>query len=173
MNLKAQFLGLEHDVSLELNAGVEAVTVEVDGRRYDVEIRELADGQYLFVVGARVSKARVERRQGTHGATGLFDVSLGGKSYEIAIVDPKRLRTGETTAAHGAGAAEIISPMPGKVVRVLVETGAQVEAGDGIVVVEAMKMQNELKAPKAGTVISINAEVGATVSAGDVLAVIE
>ena len=63
--------------------------------------------------------------------------------------------------------------MPGKVVRVLVESGASVEIGAGIVVVEAMKMQNEMKSPKAGVVTSINAQVGATVSAGDVLAVIE
>jgi biotin carboxyl carrier protein len=63
--------------------------------------------------------------------------------------------------------------MPGKIVRVLVEVGAQVETGTGIVVVEAMKMQNEMKSPKAGVVVSINAETGATVNAGDVLAVIE
>jgi biotin carboxyl carrier protein len=67
----------------------------------------------------------------------------------------------------------IIASMPGKVVRVLTEVGARVAAGDGIIVVEAMKMQNEMKAPKAGVVISINAEEGATVNAGDVLAVIE
>jgi len=63
--------------------------------------------------------------------------------------------------------------MPGKVVRVLVEAGQQVEVGQGVVVVEAMKMQNEMKSPKAGTVAEIRAEAGATVNAGDVLAVIE
>jgi biotin carboxyl carrier protein len=62
--------------------------------------------------------------------------------------------------------------MPGKIVRVLVEIGAEVEAGAGVVVVEAMKMQNEMKSPKSGVVVSINAETGATVNAGDVLAVI-
>jgi biotin carboxyl carrier protein len=63
--------------------------------------------------------------------------------------------------------------MPGKVVRVLVEVGQQVEAGQGVVVVEAMKMQNELKSPKAGTVTELRAKPGSTVNAGDVLAVIE
>jgi len=63
--------------------------------------------------------------------------------------------------------------MPGKVVRVLVAAGTTVEAGAGIIVVEAMKMQNEMKAPKAGVVVSVNAEAGATVNAGDVLAVID
>ena len=63
--------------------------------------------------------------------------------------------------------------MPGKIVRVLVQAGERVEAGAGIIVVEAMKMQNEMKAPKAGIVVSINAEEGTTVNAGDVLAVVE
>ena len=68
---------------------------------------------------------------------------------------------------------QIVASMPGKVVRVLVEVGAKVEAGDGIVVVEAMKMQNEMKSPKAGLVTSLTATPGATVNAGDVLAEIE
>jgi len=63
--------------------------------------------------------------------------------------------------------------MPGKIVRVLVQPGDKVEADAGIIVVEAMKMQNEKKAPKAGIVVSINSEEGATVNAGDVLAVVE
>jgi biotin carboxyl carrier protein len=63
--------------------------------------------------------------------------------------------------------------MPGKVVRVLVEQGAQVEAGAGVIVVEAMKMQNEMKAPKAGVVTTLSVSVGATVNGGEVLAVIE
>jgi biotin carboxyl carrier protein len=63
--------------------------------------------------------------------------------------------------------------MPGKVVRVLVEAGQRVEAGSGIAVVEAMKMQNEMKSPKSGTVVRINVEVGVTVNGGDLLAVVE
>lgn len=155
-----------------LNEGARAA-VEVDGRPYEVEVREVGDGQYLLLLDNRVSRVRVENQHGSRAASGLFDVALGGHSYELTVIDPKRLRSGETAAAQSAGAAHIISPMPGKVVRVLVEAGAQVEAGEGVVVVEAMKMQNEMKAPKGGTVVSIDAEVGATVSAGDVLAVIE
>jgi biotin carboxyl carrier protein len=63
--------------------------------------------------------------------------------------------------------------MPGKVVRVLVEVGSEVAAGDGIIVVEAMKMQNEMKSPKAGKVVALNIQTGVTVNGGDVLAVIE
>jgi biotin carboxyl carrier protein len=63
--------------------------------------------------------------------------------------------------------------MPGKVVRVQVEAGARVEKGVGVVVVEAMKMQNEMKAPRAGVVVSLKVKPGDTVNAGDVLAVLE
>lgn len=174
MKLKAQISGAEQDANIELNFGESSVaSAAVDGREYEVEVRELADNQYLFLVQGRVCKVRVDDKQGSHGTPGVFDVALGGHSFEVTVIDPKRLRTGESSAAHSEGIAQIVSPMPGKVVRVLVETGAEVEAGAGIVVIEAMKMQNEMKAPKAGTVVSINAEVGATVSAGDVLAVIE
>ena len=89
------------------------------------------------------------------------------------MLDPKRLRSATCSGGHHTGAAEIVSPMPGKIVRVLVKPGADVEAGAGVIVVEAMKMQNEMKAPKAGTVVSIQVAEGATVNAGDVLAVIE
>ena len=71
------------------------------------------------------------------------------------------------------GIAEIKTAMPGKVVRVLVEVGSEVEKGDGIVVVEAMKMQNELKSPKDGVVKEIKFVDGSTVNTGDILAVIE
>ena len=174
MKLRAQRSGIDHDVSLELSDGADGiVSAEVDGRQYEIGVRELTGGQYLLLLGSRVYNLRVEKRRDAAGATGAFEVTLGGRSYDVTVVDPKRLRSAQTTAAHDTGTARIISPMPGKVVRILVEIGARVEAGDGIVVVEAMKMQNEMKSPKAGVVISINAETGATVTAGDVLAVIE
>jgi biotin carboxyl carrier protein len=63
--------------------------------------------------------------------------------------------------------------MPGRVIRILVEAGQDVEAGDGLIVVEAMKMQNEMKSPKAGKILEVKTATGAAVSAGDVLLVIE
>jgi len=101
------------------------------------------------------------------------DVVVGAAHHAVTLVDPKRLRSARGAGEHGDGAAKIAAPMPGKVVRVLVEAGQKVEAGDGIVVVEAMKMQNEMKAPKSGILVTLNAEVGATVNGGDLLAVIE
>lgn len=171
MKLKAQLSGKGHDVSLNL-AGP-AADVTVDDRHYTLQIRELASGKYLLINGSNVYKCRVSGRSGALATGESFAVVLRGQNYEVALVDPKRLRSGESTGGHHTGAAEIVSPMPGKIVRVLVAAGANVEAGAGIIVVEAMKMQNEMKALKAGTVVSINAEEGATVNAGDVLAVVE
>ena len=168
MKLKAQLSGKEHEISIDFDHGV--AFAEVDARSYEIEIRELADGQYLLVDGSKNYRCRVEARRELPNS---FEVVLRGLTRDITIIDPKRLRGTHTAGAQHAGAAQIISPMPGKIVRVLVEVGALVEAGAGIVVVEAMKMQNEMKSPKAGVVVSINAETGATVNAGDVLAVIE
>ena len=170
MKLNATISGNEHELSLEVVDS--AVAAEVDGRHYDVEVRELTRGEYLLTSGASVFKCRVEQNRDP-AAGDTFEIVLRGHNYDVAIVDPKRLRCGQSSAAHHAGAAEIVSPMPGKIVRVLVAAGASVEAGAGVIVVEAMKMQNEMKAPKAGVVVSINSAEGATVRAGDVLAVIE
>jgi biotin carboxyl carrier protein len=171
MKLKAQILGTEHEVTLSVAS--DSVVAEVDGRRYEIVVQERVRGEYLLINGANIYKCRVLEKHEPLAPGESFEVALRGRNYDVAIVDPKRLRSGQSAAAHHAGAAEIVSPMPGKIVRVLVEAGANVAAGDGVSVVEAMKMQNEMKAPKAGVVISINAKEGATVNAGDVLAVIE
>ena len=168
MKLKAQLSGYKYEVSLDLIDRGAVVTI--DGREYEMEVRELEPGEYLLLHGTSVYKCRVETRG---NARDSFAVTVRGVSYDVTVIDPKRLRSGQTSGAHDHGSAEILSPMPGRVVRVLVEVGAQVEAGAGIVVVEAMKMQNEMKSPKTGVVVSLNAEAGATVNAGDVLAVIE
>lgn len=171
MKLKTQLSGVEHDVSLNLAS--DFAVVDVDDRHYEVEVRELAPGEYLLKNGASVYKCRVEAKHGSGSGAVAFALVVRGQTYDVNVIDPKRLRSGQASAAHHAGAAEIISPMPGKIVRVLVAAGATVEAGAGIIVVEAMKMQNEMKSPKAGVVVSINSGEGATVNAGDVLAVIE
>jgi len=170
MKLKAQLSGTECHLSLSRDGNF--ATADVDGRRYDLELREGAPGEYVLLNGVKVHKCRIQRRRDSP-IDESFEVVMGGKSYEVLIVDPKRLRSGQSSAAHHPGAAEIVSPMPGKIVRVLVEAGASVEVGAGVIVVEAMKMQNEMKAPKAGVIVSINAKEGDTVNAGDVLAVIE
>jgi biotin carboxyl carrier protein len=145
------------------------VFAELDGRAYELDIHESADG-FLLTYHGRVFNCRVEGRPKSGAPVAVI---VGTTPYAVTLTDPKRLSSADSAIAHGDEMARIVAPMPGKVVRVMVEAGGRVAAGDGIIVVEAMKMQNEIKAPKAGTVIALNIQTGVTVNGGDVLAIIE
>ncbi len=168
MKLKALIGDREEELVIKFQDG--RVSAEVGGRVYDLEVREPQPGGYLFFLNTDVHECLVSERATSKDA---FAVSVRGHSYEVTIVDPKRLRSGQNSDRHHHGLAQILAPMPGKIVRVQTEAGAAVEKGAGVVVVEAMKMQNEMKSPRAGVVVSINVKPGDTVNAGDVLAVIE
>jgi biotin carboxyl carrier protein len=172
MKLNAEIEGGR--VALEVKREGGRVVAEVGGRRYELEARTVGEGQYLLTRGGRVYECRVAAEPGAEpGGRGSLRVSVGAREYGVLLSDPKRLRGAGAAAGEQGGRAQVKAPMPGKVVRVLVEAGQAVEAGQPVVVVEAMKMQNELKSPKSGTVAELRAEAGATVNAGDVLAVIE
>ncbi len=98
---------------------------------------------------------------------------VGSERYGAQLCDPRSLRNRRAAAGAAEGAKKVLASMPGKVVRVLVKEHDAVLAGQGVVVVEAMKMQNELKSPKPGTVQKVLVTQGASVNAGDVLFVIE
>jgi biotin carboxyl carrier protein len=168
MKLKALIEDREEELVINIADG--QVSAEVGGRVYNLQVRETAPDTFLFFLNTGVHECRVNNRATSKED---FDVSIRGHSYPVTIVDPKRLRSGQNSDRHHHGAAEIRAQMPGKVVRVQIEAGAAVEKGTGLVVVEAMKMQNEMKSPRAGVVVSINVKPGDTVNAGDVLAVIE
>jgi biotin carboxyl carrier protein len=168
MKLQATIVGQQTEIQIH-DQGVR-VFAQVDDRRYDLEAHEIAAGRYVLIAGRRVFDCRVE---GPPESAKPIDVVVGTTRHAITLIDPKRLRGAASVSGHDHDMARIVAPMPGKVVRVLVKVGDQVEAGAGIVVVEAMKMQNEMKTPKAGEVTKLHIELGATVNAGDVLAVIE
>lgn len=98
---------------------------------------------------------------------------VGSSRFAVELRDPRSLRSRLHAAANDKGPKKIVAPMPGRIVRVLVEEGSEVLAGQGLVVVEAMKMQNEIKSPKKGIVKKISATVGAAVNPGDVLGIVE
>jgi biotin carboxyl carrier protein len=168
MKLTAEISG--EKLELDLRQEGSRIVAEIDGRRYEVEARRSQPGVYLLLADGHVYDCRVEHSGTKQEAS---EVTVGSRVYDVSLTDPKRLRVGQSAGASLDGTAQIIAPMPGKVVRVLVAAGAEVEAGAGLVVVEAMKMQNEMKSPKAGKVTAVNVEAGATVNAGDVLAVVE
>ncbi|HEY0376289.1 MAG TPA: biotin/lipoyl-containing protein [Pyrinomonadaceae bacterium] len=168
MKLTAEIAGEKHELDIKQDGS--RVTAEIDGRVYELEASAPRPGVYLLLAGGRVYECRVDHAGTNREAA---EVTIGRDTYAVMLADPKRLRGAQTAGAQAHGTSEIVAPMPGKVVRVLVEAGEEVEAGAGVVVVEAMKMQNEMKSPKAGKVAVVNVREGATVNAGDVLAVVE
>lgn len=136
-----------------------------DGPEQSAHVEVAEPGVYSILMDGRSYDARVEELPG-----GLA-VVIDGYRFEIEVRDPRRWSR-KSGGAGAEGVHSIAAPMPGKVVRVLVALGDTVEAGQGLVVVEAMKMQNEMKAPRAGRVLAVAAKEGATVAAGEVLATI-
>ncbi len=139
----------------------------LNGRPVDADVVEVEPGVYSILAGGRSFEVKIEE------VSGGIRAHVVGKPYpyEVRIRDPRRSRAAGGFSSEGR--QEIVSPMPGKVVRVLVEEKQQVSAGQGLIVVEAMKMQNEIKSPKDGTVTRIAARAGATVNAGETLIVVE
>ena len=153
--------------------------VTVDGRSGRIEI----EGSRLRY--EREDGVVIEREFSLEGTSVLlngrsFRVSRGtgqevwvnGRRLAIEVFDPRDQRPGQGASANH-GRQEIAASMPGKVVRVLVTQADTVEEGQGLVVVEAMKMQNEIKSPKSGRVLEVRAQPDATVVAGEVLVVVE
>ena len=163
MKLLAKLDGEKHEV--EVVRGDTTVTATIDGREYTLDVSQPEPNIYAFRNEGKLTEAFV--------SPGTSKVTIGGHEFDVELADPKRLRGSTADAEHAGGAAEIKTAMPGKVVRILVAAGDEVLKGDGVLVVEAMKMQNEMKSPKDGVVKEIRTTEGSTVNAGDVLAVIE
>ena len=168
MKLQAEIGDKHHQIELTRDGA--KVSAIIDGKAYDVEISEPEPNIYLIKNDGKVFEAYVAP---TSPAGQPTTVTVRGREIEVRLIDPKRLRGFGEAGEHGDGLAEIKTAMPGKVVRILVEAGETIKKGDGVLVVEAMKMQNELKSPKDGTVANILVIEGATVIAGQPLAVIE
>jgi biotin carboxyl carrier protein len=124
----------------------DVLSLLIDGQAYEVKREQTATDLHMWVGSAR---------------------------FAVELHDPRSLRSRQASAQDDKGPRKIVAPMPGRVVRLLVAEQAEVEAGQGVVVVEAMKMQNEIKSPKKGVVKKIATTAGAAVNAGDVLAIVE
>ena len=162
MKLQAELNGENHEIEIKRDGS--EVFARVDNREYGLEASEVEPNVYLLKFNNRIFEIYV-------APNGI--VNTGRHQLEISINDPKRLRGSTGAGASAEGIAEIKTAMPGKLVRILVEPGAEIKQGEGVLVVEAMKMQNEMKSPKDGVVKEIRFAEGATVNAGDILAVIE
>jgi biotin carboxyl carrier protein len=136
----------------------------LDGRILSVDVTAIA-GRWALLIGRRSYEVAVERR-----ANGERIVYVNGLAIPVSIVDPRQrlVRRGASASAE-TGPRSIVSPMPGRIVKVLVREGEAVAAHQGLVVVEAMKMENELRAPRAGQVSAVKVVEGMSVEANAVL----
>lgn len=157
-------------------------------KKRTVELEPKGDGYRILLDGQAVSA------DATLIAPNTISILLGGQSFEVHVTpsldgkiklqsgpheftaetqDPRAWRGRRQGALEAEGRQQIVAPMPGKVIRLLVNVGDEVEVGQGLVVVEAMKMQNEIRSPKKGKVERLLTKEGQNVNAGDVLAWVE
>lgn len=151
---------------LELNRVDGRWSCRLDGHDVEVEAVLLRPDVLSLRIGNVAYEVKSER------IANDLQIWVGSARFAVELRDPRSLR-GRSRAADDHGPRKITAPMPGKVVRLLVDEGDKVEAGGGVAIVEAMKMQNEIKSPKQGTVQKILVGEGAAVNAGDVLAIVE
>jgi biotin carboxyl carrier protein len=151
---------------LELNHAEGRWSCRIDGRELEVD----AVLVWPEVLSLRIGNSAYEVK--SEKLAGDSYVAVDGVHFATEIRDPRSLR-GRSRLADDQGPRKIVAPMPGKVVRILVREGDDVIPGAGVVVVEAMKMQNEIKSSKKGKIQKIAVAEGAPVNAGDVLAIVE
>ena len=153
------------DLEIDLN-DPRRIEAQISGRKYILDTKSVEPGVYWFNWDSRSIELRV-----TPAAEGYI-VSIDGHQHQVEIVDTRTAL--RKAARHGHdGQVELHAPMPGKIVKVLLEVGAQVSANQGILVMEAMKMQNEIKSPKDGVVKRVAVQEGSAVNSGDLLAIVE
>ncbi len=152
---------------LELNRGEHEWACRLDGEEVQVNAVLTRPNVISLIIGGSSYEVKRERA----GA----DLHMWVKNARFAteIRDPRSLRSRRARGAGVEGPQKLAAPMPGKIVRVLAAAGSVVEAGQGVIVIEAMKMQNELKSPKKGIIKQVLAAEGAAVNAGEVLAIVE
>jgi|HubBroStandDraft_2_1064218.scaffolds.fasta_scaffold33048_2 biotin carboxyl carrier protein len=151
---------------LDLNRADGRWSCRLDGREFEIDAILTRPDVLSLRIGDLAYEVKSER------VANDLHLWVGSTCFAVEVRDPRSLR-GRTRAGDDHGPRKIAAPMPGKVVRLLVHEGDEVEPGSGVAVVEAMKMQNEIKSPKKGTIQKILVSKGAAVNAGDVLAIVE
>ncbi|MGA2991172.1 MAG: biotin/lipoyl-containing protein [Candidatus Korobacteraceae bacterium] len=158
--------GTLHSVELEQQG--ESWLCRVDGHEMSVDAAFTARDVISMLVDNQAYEIKRE-----YSILGDSNVLVGPERFAAQVRDPRSLRSRRAAASLSEGPQKIIAPMPGKVIRILLGENSQVEVGQGILVVEAMKMQNEIKSPKKGLVQKVMVTEGGNVNAGDTMAIVE
>ena len=149
---------------VELQREAERWRIALDGETVDADVIEIQPDIFSILLDGNSHEVRI-----TSAASGVLTLQTGHQEFTAEVTDPRAWRGRRHGALEAEGRQQIVAPMPGKIVRVLVRAGEKVEAGQGLLVVEAMKMQNEIRSPKNGTVERLLAKEGQPVNAGEVL----
>lgn len=150
---------------LEVRPHDELFEVEVNDEKKVVSISRISPAHLSILLDGKSYNVEVER----FGKK--YQVTTRGEVYDFSVTDEREVVT--TEKVHAGGRLAVTAPMPGLVVEIMCSDGDQVEAGQGIMVLEAMKMQNEITAPAAGIITGIPVKTGASVNLGDNLFIIE
>ena len=169
MHYVAVVEGQEHEVEISEAAGDKYVVV-IDGRRFEMDGRAISDTTLSLLVDNEAYS--IEFETNPEGGENLL---VRGELLQVEVLDLRKmqLRRAQESVGGADGPTVVSTPMPGKVVAVLVKEGDEVKKGQGVVVVEAMKMENELKAPRDGVVAELTAVEGSAVESNASLCVIE
>ncbi len=139
--------------------------ISLDGRAVHADVVEIAPSTLSILIRGESHEIRIARH-----ADGTLRIQTGLREFTAEVTDPRSWRGRRLSHVEVEGRQQITAPMAGKVVRLLAKSGDHVEAGQGLMVVEAMKMQNEIHSPKSGNVERLLAKEGQPVNAGEVLA---
>jgi biotin carboxyl carrier protein len=158
--------------------------IQVGGKTHRLELKQAKDRWYCVLDGNEISIDAAQIDSDTLSlliAGESFEVRceaegklfFRGTRYEVSVEDPRSWRGKKRRAGATEGPQKLTASMPGKIVRVLAQEGDKIRAGQGIAVIEAMKMQNEIKSPKEGTLRKLLVHAGVNVNAGEVLAIVD
>ncbi|MBM4263168.1 MAG: biotin/lipoyl-binding protein [Deltaproteobacteria bacterium] len=158
----------EQSYTVEIEeSGKSVYRVNVDGHEFVVDGKKTGRTNYSLIVDNRSFEIEVDNSEDE------YRVLVDGRVYHINLLDERRVRVGEASGAALQGRQKVSVPMPGKIIALLVAEGDAVEKGQGLVIVEAMKMENEVHSPIAGEVKEIKVKPGDTVEGGAVLVIVE
>jgi biotin carboxyl carrier protein len=167
VRLLANVGGVTHTVELDDGNGTGLIRVKVDEREYLLDATNPSPGVYSLVVHGKVYNALVWQRRGRR------EVQVGHWSTSVEVVPAQGQRPSAKPAAALGGRQEITAPMSGRVVQVLVQPGQTVQDGESLVIIEAMKMETEIRAIAPGQVKDIQVSVDMAVEVGQLLLAIE
>jgi biotin carboxyl carrier protein len=153
---------------VEFSSTGPAAQLTYNGQLHEAQVSEPEPDLFIVIINGRVYRCELEKL-----ANGETEVIVNGQRISVTARDRKHLSGRFGSSSGESGRAILTAPMPGKVVRILLNQGDEVAAHQGVLIVEAMKMQNEVQSPKAGKVLEVRVSEGQTVNSGETLAVVE